>query len=282
MGLTFLKLDPAVIRAAYLGACQDELRALKPGNVHDFADGHRMTVADFECSADVSAGPLARRGASVGARILGAVEATLASVGSNTNLGITLLCAPLALAAESGMPLEDVLAGLTIEDARLAFRAIALAAPAGLGSADAHDVRNAPAGTLRDAMAAARRRDRIAEAYCSGYRDITRAGLPAHATPAGWPAWFATTSVYLAFLSAFPDSHIQRKWGEGTALAVQAEAQALSAAIKPKDDPVPLLLAFDASLKARGINPGTSADLTVATLFAKRLTGILRSGPDNG
>ena len=31
------------------------------------------------------------------------------------------------------------------------------------------------------------------------------------------------------------------------------------------------LLAFDASLKARGFNPGTSADLTVATLFADRL-----------
>ena len=29
------------------------------------------------------------------------------------------------------------------------------------------------------------------------------------------------------------------------------------------------LLAWDAALKARGINPGTSADLTVATLFAE-------------
>ena len=31
------------------------------------------------------------------------------------------------------------------------------------------------------------------------------------------------------------------------------------------------LLKFDAELKAAGINPGTSADLTVATLFAAAL-----------
>ena len=35
------------------------------------------------------------------------------------------------------------------------------------------------------------------------------------------------------------------------------------------------LLAWDAVLKARGINPGTTADLTVATLFAHRLQSVL-------
>ena len=35
------------------------------------------------------------------------------------------------------------------------------------------------------------------------------------------------------------------------------------------------LLAWDAGLKARAVNPGTSADLTVATLFAHRLGSIL-------
>ncbi|MBX6323666.1 MAG: triphosphoribosyl-dephospho-CoA synthase, partial [Rhodospirillaceae bacterium] len=33
----------ARIAAAYVAACLAELRALKPGNVHAFADGHRMT-----------------------------------------------------------------------------------------------------------------------------------------------------------------------------------------------------------------------------------------------
>ena len=35
------------------------------------------------------------------------------------------------------------------------------------------------------------------------------------------------------------------------------------------------LLEWDAVLKARGINPGTTADLTVATLFAHRLQSVL-------
>ncbi len=36
----------------------------------------------------------------------------------------------------------------------------------------------------------------------------------------------------------------------------------------------PKLLAFDRSLKERGLNPGTSADLTVATLFAGALQAL--------
>ena len=40
-------------------------------------------------------------------------------------------------------------------------------------------------------------------------------------------------------------------------------------------DLLPDLLAWDAGLKRQDINPGTSADLTVATLFAHRLSTIL-------
>ena len=38
----------------------------------------------------------------------------------------------------------------------------------------------------------------------------------------------------------------------------------------------PELLAWDADLKQRGLNPGTSADLTVAAIFARRLRNALR------
>ena len=98
--------------------------------------GHRMTAAEFVRSAEAAAAPLAMPGARVGTRILGAVEATLRSVGTNTNLGIILLCAPLAVAAEARSAdlraaLAQVLESLDIQDAELAFRAIARAAPAG-------------------------------------------------------------------------------------------------------------------------------------------------------
>jgi triphosphoribosyl-dephospho-CoA synthase len=42
------------------------------------------------------------------------------------------------------------------------------------------------------------------------------------------------------------------------------------------------LLSFDRRLKACGLNPGTSADLTVASVFADRLTRILINRRNNG
>jgi triphosphoribosyl-dephospho-CoA synthase len=57
---------------------------------------------------------------------------------------------------------------------------------------------------------------------------------------------------------------------------VRAEAEAVARTVMWQAPAVvrhPPLAAFDASLKARGLNPGTSADLTVATLFAERLGG---------
>ncbi len=124
----------ADIAAAFTAACRDELDAPKPGNVHHFAPGRRKTAADFVRSAEAAAPALAAPGARVGARILAAVEATFATVGSNTNLGIILLCAPLAAAAEARPAgLRDALAGvldtLDVADAELAFRAIVLASP---------------------------------------------------------------------------------------------------------------------------------------------------------
>ena len=139
--------DP--VAAAYIDACLAELDALKPGNVHRFAPGHGMTVADFVRSAEASAGPIASRGARVGVRIRDAVAATLSAVGQNTNLGIVLLCAPLAAAVEIEdaalrPALAHVLDGLDKADAEDAFSAIAAANPGGLGRTDRNDV-NAPA-----------------------------------------------------------------------------------------------------------------------------------------
>ncbi len=93
-----------MIEAAFREACAAELAALKPGNVHRHAAGHGMTMDDFVRSADAAARPLCRTGATLGERILDAVAATRAAVGQNTNLGIVLLCAPLAMAAERGGP----------------------------------------------------------------------------------------------------------------------------------------------------------------------------------
>ena len=162
-----------------------------------------------------------------------------------------------------------------------------LASPGGLGEAPGHDVRAPAAVPLRVAMAEAADRDRIARQWISGFADVFGPGLAAYTEArARWadPRW-AALSGYLQFLAAFPDSHILRKCGLGEAERTRREAAPLERRLQIATDPVallPELLAWDASLKERGVNPGTSADLTVATIFAQHLLNMLRAAENDG
>jgi triphosphoribosyl-dephospho-CoA synthase len=270
------------VASAFHDACLAELEALKPGNVHRFAGGHRMSVADFERSAAAAAPIIGKANLSVGKRILKAVEATRSAVGQNTNLGIILLAAPLASAAlgpaDGGFRarVAEVLDTLTIKDARDAYQAIRIAEPGGLGEAPSHDIAHEPRVTLLEAMRAAETRDRIAFNYANGFADIFGLGLPwlKQARDRWGDTPFAATRVYLGFLAHIADTLIERKFGSDIAALVLEEARPLEAGLLectlPQDMAAPLM-AFDEALKERGHNPGTSADLTVATLFAATL-----------
>jgi triphosphoribosyl-dephospho-CoA synthase len=273
------------VARAFRDACLAELDALKPGNVHRFGDDPRMSIADFETSARVAAPVLASAGLSVGARIRRSIAATIDAVGHNTNLGILLLSAPLTAAAldVSGGDLRRrlgrILAGLSVEDARETYAAIRHAKPGGLGEAPDHDVGLEPTISLLQAMRAAEGYDRIAWNYTHDFADIFDLGLPRLQQPTARcrSLPFATTFVYLRFLAHLPDTLIERKFGTAQAIEVQEEARALEARLSSSPDPralEPDLMAFDRSLKARGLNPGTSADLTVATLFAASLQAL--------
>ena len=82
------------------------------------------------------------------------------------------------------------------------------------------------------------------------------------------PEW-TTTRVFMDFLAAWPDSHIARKFGPELAEDIRREAEDVQRSL-PADPAAAFaaLLAFDRRLKQRGFNPGTSADLTVASLLA--------------
>lgn len=275
-------LPRATIEAAFLAACQAELAALKPGNVHVHGAGHGMETAHFEAAAAAAAPALADPGRRVGARIRAAVAASVAATGLNTNLGIVLLAAPLAAAADAENGPADLRARLTAvldaldrSDADQAFQAIVRANPAGLGRADAGDVHAPATVTLKQAMALAAKRDRIARAYVTAYDDIFAVALPAlyAAREAAENESMAVTALHMSLLAAFPDSHIARKHGAAAAEHVQREARNLRALWQPAPRPEtwPDLLALDQSLKARGLNPGTTADFVVTTLFSDML-----------
>jgi len=305
------------IQHAFVQACRLDVLVRKPGNVSLASPGHRMTAQQFSASAQAAAAGLCQRGASVGQRIEAAVRASWQAAGCNTNLGIVLLCAPLAAAAERcalaaetpspGWPppadalrqaLQQVLAGLTLADADAAFRAITLANPGGLGRAPAQDVHASASIDLRAAMALAADRDSIARQYRDGYADLFDLALPSLASMPGYGPGFSPTRgarpdadgglphgllhaftaaavqrVFLVFLAGWPDSHIVRKHGAALAHSVMTAAQpwALRATTGERVADDPRWADWDARLKQQAINPGTSADLTVATLMLHAL-----------
>jgi triphosphoribosyl-dephospho-CoA synthase len=262
-------------------ACLLEVAAAKPGNItpaHDFAD---TTYADMVRSA-LALGPVftrrraQRRG--VGGLIADGVRATARVAEANTNLGIVLLFAPLVRAEAIRQPderlrsaTERTLAQLGVDDAAAAFAAIARAQPGGLGEAPEHDVRAPARVSLREAMAAAAHRDRIASEYTTGYAIVFDAGLPllAEALCAGLRTLEAIVSLHVGLLASHPDGLIERKAGA-------AAAQAVSAAAREVRDGTLSLADFDASLREgdNRLNPGTTADLVAATLLAALLSGV--------
>ena len=273
------EVDAGRSRRAFVEACDLDVLARKPGNVSVASPGHRMHADEFRASARAAAIPLCTPSASVGERIEAAVRATHDVVRCNTNLGIVLLCAPLVVAHERrapGQALRDavgaVLAALTVADARAAYRAIALANPAGLGSAPDQDIVVEPTVGLRAAMALAAGRDRVARQYAHGFADVFDTGLASFVRARGLGAdpRQAMQHAFLAFLASAPDSHIARKHGDAAAHSVMAEARPWHerARLGEPLDADPAWAAWDESLKARGLNPGTSADLCVATALA--------------
>jgi triphosphoribosyl-dephospho-CoA synthase len=125
-------------------------------------------------------------------------------------------------------------------------------------------------------MALAADRDRIAWQYTHGFADVFELGLPAFqaaraaAVAAGEPDQAADVramqATFLAFLATLPDSHIVRKHGTAMAHCVIDEAAQWHTRARRGEslDSDAAFARWDEDLKARRLNPGTSADLSVA------------------
>ena len=266
----------------FRNACHLDVAAIKPGNVSIYADGHDMNSAHFIESADACAAVLCAPHYTLGERIFEAVRATRTVVSFNTNLGIILLCAPLIQAMLSHphstlrSALDQVLAHTTVDDAKRAYRAIRLAAAGGLGRVAEGDLSREPTLSLLEAMHLARHRDLIAAQYANGYQLIFKQAIPAFVEfCAKWGYnRFAVSGVFLTLLAAYPDSLVIRKQGISVAQEVCDLAKGLRDKYSQCSTPGIFdssLLEFDTHLKQRGINPGTTADLVVATVFVADL-----------
>ncbi len=260
-------------------ACEQEVAAPKPGNVNGFSDGHNMQVQDFILSAKAIAPVLAQQNLPVGELILQAIQATRTVVNCNTNLGIVLLFAPLCRAIQNcdnftqlPVALSQVLNDLTIDDAKACYQAIRLAEAGGLGDTENQDIKTTPTISLKQAMALAQERDTIAKQYLNNYHEIFNIGLPnlTAAIKCEENIEWATALAYLTILSSVPDTLICRKQSREHANAVTMKAMHLIGKmnnIKKLSDFKNDIIAWDNELKKEAINPGSTADLTAATLL---------------
>lgn len=257
-------------------ACQLEVCAPKPGNVHRGADFEDVTLQDFLASS-VAILPVFDRAGELplGQLILESVEATAAVTSTNTNLGMVLLLAPLAKPQNSENLREaaqQVVEDSTEEDARSIYEAIRRARPGGMGQASQHDVAGPPPRHILEAMRLAAQRDGIARQYSDGFAEVFEVAVPLLASPDH--AWLRLSDrivyAHVRLMAEFPDTLIARKCGEPAALQSAALAQrALDAG--PPDSPAYFdqLARLDFWLRSSGHrrNPGTTADLIAAALF---------------
>ncbi|VTS04120.1 triphosphoribosyl-dephospho-CoA synthase [Tuwongella immobilis] len=265
--------------AAYR-ACISEVTARKPGNVNRICDFPDLTLMDFLLSAGAIAPILGNASSQpLGTTILEAVRATRAVVNTNTNLGIILLLAPLA-AVPMHLRLIDGIRGVigatTVADCTQVYEAIRLATPGGLAKVDSQDVADQPTVTLQQAMTLAASYDRIGKQYAEGFSEIFQIGVPALVR-----AWeqcgdleSAILGCHLVWLATGGDSLIARKRG----IAESQQSQLLAGKVLAGEWTIDQ---FDAWLRAQGTgrNPGTTADLVTASLFAAFRDGHLPSGP---
>ncbi len=269
----------------YNHVCWLDIHALKPGNVSVYSDGQGLVVDDFLSSTRASAEPITAPDLSLGERILNAAQSTYDAVGTNTNLGIILLISPLiqALYAMNDSSvirvenfqsqLHEILDATSLNDSVKVYQAIRLMNPGGMGEKEDQDVSKEPDVSLLKTMQIASSWDRIAAQYSNSFKEVFHFGLPKFRSLLHrWQdeKW-ATTGLFMSYLSQFPDSLIERKYGVLKAKEISDMIRDLEMDLCRSDLPggyEAQLIKIDNQLKRDLINPGTTADLTAASIFA--------------
>lgn len=265
-------------------ACLLEATVPKPGNVHRSADFEDLTFLDFVASA-VAIGPSMDQaiGLGVGHAVLEAIAATRRSVKTNTNLGTVLLIAPLAAVPRdrtlhSGI--NAVLQALTPADSADMYEAIRLANPGGMGQVEQMDVAGSPPESILAAMQVAKDRDLVARQYTCDFATVLNDVVPSLVAgmDRGWTLPEAIIQSHLSLMSRHPDSLIARKCGAKVAQESASRARHVLETGQPGDETyLDALSDLDFWLRSdhHRKNPGTTADLIAAALFAALRDGLL-------
>lgn len=237
----------------------------KPGNVGPTSDFEDTTFHQFLVGA-VGARrgfEAAEDGASVGDAFVRGVRGASAHEGGNTQFGALLLLTPLVVAEarESVAAVEEVVEGTTPEDAARFYEAFDHA-DVYVGDTDYdYDVRDPEARervvddgvSLHEVMRESAPRDGVAREWTEGFRRSFRAASRLEEKTAGTRE--AVRSTYTELLREEPDTLVAERRGDKKAREVARMAREL-----PPDE-------LGDRLSQKGINPGTTADITAAAVF---------------
>ena len=274
----------------------------KPGNVHRTQDFPDMVFEDFLISG-VVIGDNMRKAAHRGSRyhdpedwhkiglgelIRDSVLETDRWVENNTNLGIVMLLTPLSAAAGMISDLESVpgnvdriMRATTPQDAVNLYQAINIADAGGMGEQSELDV--ASEDSMQELIENEVNMFQVLEMSASWDRlayELTQ-GMPV-TFKTGFPVFRnikttqsinkATLQAFLTILSQYPDTLIERKYGVAKAQEVSSTAKSIldEGGILTQEGR-DKLYQFDLELVRRGLNPGTTADLTASSIMAAYL-----------
>ena len=272
------------LKSAYLFSCKKDIELIKPGNVN-LLSSHKDTKAqDYLDSAILSSKELFNQNYSLGKRILESVNVTRSKVNVNTNLGIILLCAPVIqsyidfnnLDLREGI--KKTLSTTSIKDTHDLCAAINISSPGGLGDSDMYDTASYPNASIKQIMDYSQEYDRISYQYSHNFSDIFDFIIPKleFLNQRYESLDISLSLLFIEILAKIPDSHISRKFGDKIAKKTSNNAHDLLKILDREYDPDYLAKALnnlDYEYKKKGINPGTTADLLVASLMIYKISG---------
>lgn len=268
--------EPLTIGQLASLACMLEVSAPKPGNVHRGADFEDVSLQDFLASA-IAIQPVfdLARTLTLGELIFGSVQATAHVARSNTNLGMLLLMAPLAIASDESdlqSAAAEVVHNSDDQDAQAIYEAIRLANPGGMGQADQHDIADQSPPRILDAMKLAAPHDSIAKQYVTGFADLFDTVVPLLLDESQFhlPLSQRIVHAHVGVMASLPDTLIARKIGMEKAQHSAVMAQRVLDSGPPfAEEYCQQLTNLDFWLRCEGHkrNPGTTADLIAAGLF---------------
>lgn len=265
----------------------------KPGNVHRTRDYDDMVFEDFVISGIVI-GDAVREACTdvdvenplLGKYILQAVAETDRWIKNNTNLGIMMMTMPIAVAAAISDDFDEIrpnvvklMANTSVDDACDLYDAINIADAGGMGDQDEYDVASDNAKkelrdnnqTMYDVLKISAPWDMLAREMTSDMPAVFELGYPTyHELKKEKSPNDACVLTFLTILSQVPDTLISRKYGSDEAIKISMMTRDLLK-LRDADDFAVRLKEFDDYLFKNDYNPGTTADLTAASIFVSYL-----------